>query len=214
MPSEWKMIAGETKRGHFDFAATEYTNADERVIAFRGTTKSAGDVAADLKLGFGMNTSHFGQAVAFFDELVKSRKDGRRVIVCGHSLGGAIAQVVANRRDVPFASFNAPGVAIFASRNIDQIATTLITGTAKLRLAGAAYSALRHPMQALEDLASAFNSVTGINVRLTWDVVSKIGVHYGAILTLPGTDVNPVTQHSIDTVVAVLKEQADGKRKI
>src|SRR5690606_7262471 len=132
------------------FQGAAFTKGQKTVIAFRGTTGSASDVLADLKLGCGMNTSHFSEAEDFFGEF-----GGSDTLLCGHSLGGAIAQIVGNRRSAKFATFNAPGVAVVASRNIFD-ATPQMTA---VRLAGAAYSTLRHPFQAARDVAAAFNRV-------------------------------------------------------
>ena len=48
--------------------------------------------------------------------------------------------------------------------------------------------------------------VQGLNVCLDRDPVSKIGVHYGEIVRVPSasTSSNPVTQHSMATVLETL----------
>src|SRR5436190_9301412 len=95
------------------FQAATFTRGGDTVLAFRGTAQAM-DTLVDLKLGTGMNSSYFSSAESYALGFV-----GRpNVYVCGHSLGGAIAQVVANRRGFKFATFNAPGVAVVASRNI------------------------------------------------------------------------------------------------
>src|SRR5271156_469456 len=101
------------------FQAATFTKEGVTVIVFRGTSQAM-DVGADLRLGAGMNTSYFSDGEAY---AAGASPPGDNVYVCGHSLGGAIAQVVANRGGYKMVTFNAPGVAVFASRNLRDIAT-------------------------------------------------------------------------------------------
>ncbi|MEZ4651829.1 MAG: hypothetical protein R3E97_24135 [Candidatus Eisenbacteria bacterium] len=102
------------------FQGAAFQKAGTVVFAFKGTSvasrSAVGDVVADLKLGIGMNTVQFdlaGQFVA--DTLIP---DGNRVLLTGHSLGGAIAQIVGNRRRLPFVTFNAPGVGVDRGQHV------------------------------------------------------------------------------------------------
>ena len=92
------------------FQAAAYSARNCTVIAFRGTSQKV-DAVADLKLGTGMNTSYFSAGEDFVDQFA-----GHNIILCGHSLGGAVAQVVANRKNLPMVTFNAPGVPVRAAR--------------------------------------------------------------------------------------------------
>jgi hypothetical protein len=181
--------------------AATFTKNGETVIAFRGTAAGQ-DVLADVKLGCGMNSTYFAAAESY----VANYTDLERTTLCGHSLGGAITQIVANRRGYKFATFNAPGVAVFASRNVGSLFGPL-TG---VRIAGSLASVVRHPMQAWSDVRSTFNRVTGVNVCLGADVVSQIGVHYGNVIRVPGPTYNPLTAHGIGTVREVLASNAIG----
>ncbi len=193
----WICTAFRAGSGHLNgFQAAAFTKGGETVLAFRGTTGSVDDVTSDLKLGMGMNTGHFGAADAFAAEYATVKN----VSVTGHSLGGAIAQVVANRQGFKFATFNAPGVAVFASRNMSD-AQPLALG---MRAMGSVLSAIRHPVQAARDIASTFTVVKGVNVCLQGDLVSRIGIHYGNVLRIPGSSANPLTEHGIGTVISVL----------
>lgn len=176
--------------------AAVFTRGQQIVVAFKGTTPTQGsDIIADLKIGTGMNTSYFSAAEAY----VARFAGGDGVVVTGHSLGGAIAQVVGNRRRIPFVSFNAPGVALIASRN----APTATVGMSAVRVVGGLLSALRHPQQMMRDVRSAFHVSLGVNYRLSGDVVSQIGLHYGRIVSLQASG-NPLAQHSMDLVLEVL----------
>jgi len=187
------------------FQGAAFTRADETVFAFAGTDPSSlQDIAADVKLGMGMNTGQYEQAGRFLsDTLVPG---GNRVCLCGHSLGGAIAQIIGNRRRLPFATFNAPGVAVLASRNIDQMAVAAASGSFWVRVAGMTASAVMNPGQAIEDVGSAFYRVRGANFRLHNDVVGKIGVHYGEVIQLNwGTSATDVlANHSMASMLEAL----------
>lgn len=173
--------------------ATTFTRGQTVVVAFKGTTPSqVSDLVADLKIGTGMNTSYYSAA----EQYVARYADAPGVVVTGHSLGGAIAQTVGNRRRIPFVSFNAPGVAIMASQNV-MTTTPLMTA---IRVTGGIASTFRHPMQAFRDMSSAFHDSLGVNFRLSGDLVSRIGLHYGPIVNLAATG-GPGDQHSIDLVV-------------
>ena len=172
--------------------AAVYTKGNVTIASFKGTTPSQGsDIVADVKLGIGMNTSYFSAAEAFCTQYANVSN----LVVTGHSLGGAIAQIVGNRRRIPFVTFNAPGVAIVASRNL---ASATSIGSA-VRVVGGAVSMLRHPMQAMRDMSSAFHSSLGVNFRLSGDVISQIGLHYGNIVSIQASG-NPLDQHGMAMV--------------
>ena len=154
------------------FQAATFQRGSEIVIAFRGTAQAM-DAAADLKLGTGMNSTYFASG----DEYAEPYRGSPNVFLCGHSLGGAITQIVANRGGFKFATFNAPGVAVVASRNIGTASLTM----SAIRVTGMVASAVRHPIQAGQDVAAAFNVARGLNVCLAHDAVSQIGLHYGDI---------------------------------
>ena len=189
-----------------------YTRGSERVIAFRGTNISlrilgaAQDLVADLVLGFGMNSQYFAAAQRF---VANNGGVTSNLVLCGHSLGGAIAQVVGNRLGARFATFNAPGVAVWASRNFSD-ANPVATG---VRTVGMLASAMLDPVQAAQDIGAAFVPARGLNVRTDLDRVSGIGVHYGAVETIQSLyrGFNPLQRHGIDNVVASLLT-GDGKR--
>jgi hypothetical protein len=202
-PPGWAVL--DTKSGSYGFKGTAYVGNGETVVAFRGTNitsadigGSAGDVGADVMLGVGMNTSHFGQGEDFLAGLQAQGP----ITITGHSLGGAMAQIVGNRARLPFATFNAPGVAVFGANPI----------TTSVRLGGSIASSMLHPVQAWNDVTSFFYRVTGVNVRIRSDVVSMIGVHYGKVITISGT--SSIPQHSIDTVVSLLATGSPGNTTV
>ena len=187
------------------FQAATFTKDGVTVIVFRGSHQAM-DFAADARLGVGMNTSHFSDGEAY---AAGAAKPDENVYVCGHSLGGAIAQVVANRGGYTMVTFNAPGVAVFASRNVRDVATST-PWMNTLRVGGALVSSVTNPMQTWRDVRSTFHKVRGINIRLAYDVVSQMGIHYGKVVTIQGPTSNPKTAHSMVTVNEALKTNAIG----
>ncbi len=191
------------------FQAATFTKEGVTVIVFRGTSQAM-DVGADLRLGAGMNTSYFSDGEAY---AAGAAAPGDNVYVCGHSLGGAIAQVVANRGGYKMVTFNAPGVAVFASRNVRDMATSTPWMQA-IRVGGALVSTVTNPMQTFRDIRSTFNTVRGLNIRLSYDAVSSIGIHYGDLVTLEGPTMNPATAHRMATVNEVLATNPLGARPL
>jgi pimeloyl-ACP methyl ester carboxylesterase len=189
-----------------------YKSGSQSVVAFRGTNISwrvlgaAQDLVADLTLGLGANSAYYAAAETFVSDALKGSGG---VVLTGHSLGGAVAQVIGNRLDLPFATFNAPGVAVVASRNIAKANPF----AANVRIAGMVASAVAHPVQAYQDMKAAFTHVRGLNICLDLDQVSKIGLHYGEEVTIPSKERTGglLAYHSILNVIASL-ELPSGQR--
>lgn len=198
LPLGWTRTEFKPASGNLNgFQAATFLGPGGTVIAFRGTAQTM-DGIADLKLGTGMNSTYF-DAGEEFARRYQGRPD---TVVTGHSLGGAIAQIVANRGGFVMATFNAPGVGVIASRNIAD--STLPMNA--VRTAGMMVSALRHPVQAAKDVRFAFRPVRGVNLCLTGDAVSRIGNHYGAVMRIPGTSKGPLTEHRMTTMISVLEQ--------
>lgn len=193
-----------------DLQAAIYNKQDGgTAVAFRGTNLSMSqilgsvqDLMADLELGLGRNTNAFGVAGDFMRQVA-----GRpEVVVCGHSLGGAVAQIIGNRQRLRIATFNAPGVGVWSSKNLGSTDPLMFL----VRTAGMVSSAAAHPIQAAQDLGAAFHHVRGVNVRLDGDVVSKIGLHYGTLTTIKGpANGGAMEQHKMDSVVASLTKSPE-----
>jgi hypothetical protein len=63
-----------------------------------------------------------------------------------------------------------------------------------------------HPFQAARDVGAMFYRVSGVNFRLSMDVISRIGVHYGQIIEIShsGGSIDPYTRHLMPAVIAEL----------
>ncbi len=116
--SQWNVL--ETFQDK-SFAATAFKRDDTIVIAYRGTD-DIGDVPADWAVGtiFSDWNYQFDDAIKFA-KTVDALNDGNdRVLVTGHSLGGALAQVVTQLFTWNGATFDPAGASdIIGSDNSD-----------------------------------------------------------------------------------------------
>jgi len=149
------------------FLANAYENSDgsQVVIAFRGTvpnslTATPGNVIADATfLGGSPNSvlrTYVEQAASFVAEVHDNLPDAH-IALTGHSLGGAIAQLVGNESGLQTVAFNAPGAADL----IDALSTELA------------------PCKGLD------SGQTDTNYRIDGDIVSMAGNSIGETVTLP-----------------------------
>ncbi len=99
--------------------AYRHQHRREAVIAFKGTNPiMASDIAADTgivvaKLGGGLIApTQMVEALRLTETWVSrlAHSCGGRISLVGHSLGGGIAQYVGASLELPFVTFNAPGV--------------------------------------------------------------------------------------------------------
>lgn len=139
------------------------TGKREAVIAFRGTEPARGaDLWADLQIGAHMMP---GQMLAAWDAFTRwhARMDGAgfEVWLAGHSLGGALAGMVAFMESVPCVTFNAPGY------KLALLADTFVAS---------GLSATRKRAQAARIL----------NVRNSHDPVSRVNIPIGRTETVAG----------------------------
>ncbi|WP_082159165.1 Mbeg1-like protein [Chromobacterium sp. LK11] len=90
----WEINLGPKVEG--SFAAVSFRNKkdDRIVIAYRGTD-DLGDVSgADLNIARGRYDEQFRQGMDFAQQVKKEAGENAKILVTGHSLGGAIAQAV------------------------------------------------------------------------------------------------------------------------
>jgi len=193
------------------FQGAVFMCGGEMIIAFKGTSQKR-DFVADAKLAVGMNTYQYADACEFVEQSVGYADT---VYLVGHSLGGAIAQVVGNRLNLRFVTFNAPGVGL-ASRNVDEMAVSVLTKTAIVRAAGTLASAVWHPSQALDDLKAVGRTVSGINYRVGKDTVAISGVHFGKVVELPwgGSAVDFLGRHSMKGVLQAIEQAGLGSVRL
>lgn len=103
---------GYYKNGNFVCAA--YKNGNKIIISFRGTDDALDIFDADLSIIRNkIPKGDFEKAENFYNDLLKYYNDkGEKVEIefTGHSLGGAIAQLMGAKYGNKTITFNAPGV--------------------------------------------------------------------------------------------------------
>ena len=83
----------------------------EIVIAYRGTDSLLDATIDDLQIAVGAIPSQTTGALNYYDTILTNLSENGSISVTGHSLGGALAQLVAANRNVGAYTFNAPGMA-------------------------------------------------------------------------------------------------------
>lgn len=167
----------------------------EVVVAFQGTKLSkAGDLVADVQIFLGMLTQYSDAAYRLFKRC-KEVYGGYEMSLVGHSLGGALAQVIGHWTGVPFVTFNAPGM------------------WAHLQLAKT--GALASSAQQMNSISGTFKgsalakqtASTGRNFRNVLDMfISGYGSHYGPVTRFWGAG-----GHGMDDMQKRIRDSRWGK---
>ena len=88
----------------------------EIVIAYRGTDSLFDTTIDDLQIAVGSIPSQTAGAINYYDTIVKNLSENGSISVTGHSLGGALAQLVAAITGDDAYTFNAPGMKYLLSQ--------------------------------------------------------------------------------------------------
>jgi hypothetical protein len=166
----------------------EKSGGTEIIVAFKGTVPSmASDLTADLSLALNNIPTQAYEALRL-TALWSAHFPRARKFLVGHSLGGAIAQVVGVRTGFKFVTFNAPGM-------LEQSSGIIPYGMGRLvRLLGGA------------------NEDAGVNYRRSWDLVGNFGAHIGRRVELTGGRTGAFRGHGIAGVIEVIEARGDRNR--
>jgi len=178
---EWSLSKSRSYPGGF-FAAVYKRQDGCQALAFRGTDDLADAFYDDAAILVGATPPQFHHAVAFARDAQLSPHDA----VTGHSLGGALALLVAAATNRPAVTFNAPGIADECARVAESdIGRNLIT----------------------EVNRQCGGSQRVLNIRVGGDLVSSPRVTgrqvggKGRLVTLP--DVNGCTARAAERALSV-----------
>ena len=149
------------------FQGGVYENDREIIIGFCGTNPGSSsfgqDLYADVKLALGSLPNQAGSGYKMVKQAAAISR-GRPLSIAGHSLGGGLAQVVAVWCDLPFVTFNSPGM--------------------KTQIKLSAFNFMK-PMHMARTLAAkSTEQIQGWNFRLKGDPVSAFGYHVGSEVEL------------------------------
>lgn len=108
------------------FQAGVFRHYDKTIaIAFRGTEMEAGDIITDITMGLGIIPKQFKDAELIFKE-IKGKYPESNIVLCGHSLGGSIAQYLSGKFNIQGYTFNAFGTADLTKTTMDKNSALLI----------------------------------------------------------------------------------------
>lgn len=156
----------------------------DAVIAFKGTKPSmTSDLAADAKLAMGFMPTQAKDALKHTVDWMTHLK-GYTITLVGHSLGGALAQVVGSRTKLRFVTFNAPGML----KQAHGLSSSQSIQIAKVKEKEDKY---------------------GINYRTSGALalIAANGIHIGPVVVLELTS----SGHSITNFVEYLKLNKEGR---
>lgn len=185
------------------FKGAIYTRENDCVVAYKGTEPTKGtsrlmkDLVADYRLAKGGIPKQVKPAAQLLDIALRNHET-KTIVICGHSLGGGLAQVVGYQTKTPFITFNAPPMAT----NVDDSwAKTVRSVVSKLpggSLAFPLWSKVAQFVAKRKGLGDTF----GVNLRMKSDIVSASfwgGDHVGRVINIE-TNLGAVEAHLMGPV--------------
>jgi hypothetical protein len=169
------------------FQGVVHEGDDEAIVAFSGTmgnlwTAPISQNTANLRIGVNIIPNMAGSAKALVKAAAETAKP---VSIVGHSLGGALAQVVGVWMGIPFISFNGPGMATHLRMSaINVIKPRQMRRTLKAR-----------------PLAQA----NGICFSIEGDFVGNFGLHVGRFVPV-AWDGGRGSRHDLEAIRSGLGE--------
>jgi len=114
--SRFRLLKHQKNNG-LGFSATLFEDTKDnskKILTFRGTEITPGDLIADIELTINEIPTQVNSLINFFlDNVIPILKEGEKINICGHSLGGYLTQICA----FTFAeyideiyTFNSPGI--------------------------------------------------------------------------------------------------------
>lgn len=176
-------------------------NGREIIVAFKGTAPATRSAVADIQNDIVLFLNGLPSQAAAADALVRQAAEiarGKPISLTGHSLGGALCQVVGYWTGKPFVSFNAPPMLA----NLVQarlVAWAGVTLTPLVILSGLVETART-------SMATGGVGDQSINYMVRTDIISGVSIrpHYGRVVKLENT-VEGGGDHSMTTMLSLLR---------
>lgn len=175
----YSSVNGQRILGSDGFAANLYQNGNQYVIAVRGTNLSnlnsatynlladASFLGANANPTLASNVETLATQLAQIATTIRATNPAAQITLTGHSLGGAVAQLVGQAAGIAVTSFDAPGSAALIGSLSNQLAS--VRGMS---------------------IPSPSSQIT--NYRLYGDQISLVGTQLGTTVTVGNTVVGPI----------------------
>lgn len=168
------------------YKAAIYKKENTYFVAYRGTEIKLNDIKADMDLGVGEVNQQFKLASKLATTLQKNLPPNAKMVVTGHSLGGALASIAAAATGAKTYTFNSAGMhpAIFKELGLDTKNTNNIT----------AFYAQNDPLSWVQDnrklVAALLTPITPLFEVASWGLFGNSAIA-GALGTLFGDNLSP-----------------------
>jgi hypothetical protein len=172
---DWEPICNyNIKRGRNQVVIRGWRCDDTAVIAVKGTSPTnLGDIASDEQLAIGLRPSQLGPAIAVS---ALSRLYAENVVFTGHSLGGHLAQSLAQHSSASncrYVTFNAPGI---NTRVITQSGVNIYVKWDLVRLAGGRHYGPTYKIESrFQDFLSA-HKMDNVLAKLQVDPIGALSI--------------------------------------
>jgi hypothetical protein len=169
------------------FQGVVHEGPDEVIVAFSGTmgnllTAPISQNTANLRIGVNIIPNMAGSAKALVKAAAETAKP---VSIVGHSLGGALAQVVGVWMGIPFISFNGPGM--------------------KTHLCMSVINMIKPRQMRRTWKAPSLSQANGICFSVMGDFVGNFGLHVGTFVEVPW-DGSRERRHDLEAIRSGLGE--------
>ena len=215
LPIGWQFLQGYGNPDTAGFYAARYRRNECEVFAIRGTNDIQRDLLVDdIQIGLNRIPSQWEQCQKEFEKFLKVPNSAPKKFVTGHSLGGALAQLLAAKRsDTTVATFNAPGMAQRISTEKSSPANII-----NFRASGDPVSLKGAPFGPMTTISVP--SITSGQVKICVAGIVITGLTGGtgaAALTscaIPTTASNALYHHSIATLCIALNGKTEYSRPL
>ena len=197
MPTDFAVVhAMESIDDGFFGAVYRSEKSKQYIVAYRGTAVDDGKSGqmvgkSNLKTDVGLYAiERLPTGIRFAKLLLEQAQvlfGGGQPILCGHSLGGAIATIVAVETGFPCCAFNAPTVS-------KMVRGGIIHGPY-----------VRVHSSGMDRVESNI-----LNFNMKWDPVSKSSQAVGKVIQVSGAPL--LKAHSMDVMIDVLKKSSYGRQ--